>query len=257
MTRCVTTVTRFAEALVLLVLAAAAPVAHAASALPQPFAARYELLRDGDAVGEASIELAELRDGRSLLETHTRGTRGIAGLAGAELRERSEFHWAEGLPELDSYRYEQDLAWSRKRRSLDADERLGTITGSDRDKPFRLQWEPGVIDRHTIVLALAADLARIDAGMVGGAAPHDGRLRYRVADKGRIEWHTYRVAGDEHITTPAGAYDTKRIERVREKPGRSTTSWLAREGGAWIPVRIVQREPEGETIELRLVSLER
>lgn len=248
---------RSASALLLLVASFLALAAAQDDGLPRPFSARYELLRDGDTVGEASIALTALSEDRLHLQTRTRGTRGIAGIAGAELSEESEFHWAAGLPELDSYRYEQQVAWSSKQRSLDADPVRGRITGTDRDREFVLEWVPGVIDRHTVVLAMAADLEARERTAANARVAMTDELRYRVADKGRIEWHTYRVAGRERIDTPAGAYDTQRIERVREKPGRTTTSWLARQEGTWIPVRIVQREPEGETIELRLVSLQR
>lgn len=245
---------RFADALLLLVASFGALAAAQDDGLPRPFSAHYELLRDGDAIGEASIAFEAMSEDRLRLRTRTRGTRGIAGIAGAELNEESEFHWAAGLPELDSYRYEQQVAWSSKQRSLDADRERGRIVGTDRDREFVLEWVPGVIDRHTVLLAMAADL---EARERSTARALSDRLRYRVADKSRVEWHTYRVAGRERISTPAGAYDTQRIERVREKPGRTTTSWLARDAGTWIPVRIVQREPEGETIELRLVSLTR
>lgn len=247
---------RSASALLLLVASFGALATAQDDGLPRPFSARYELLRDGEAVGEASIALAVVSEDRLRLQTRTRGTRGIAGIAGAELNEESEFHWAAGVPELDSYRYEQQVAWSSKQRSLDADRARGRITGTDRDREFTLEWVPGVIDRHTVVLAMAADLAARERTASAGSALSD-QLRYRVADKGRIEWHTYRIAGRERIDTPAGAYDAQRVERVREKPGRTTTSWLARDEGTWIPVRIVQREPEGETIELRLVSIRR
>jgi hypothetical protein len=45
------------------------------------------------------------------------------------------------------------------------------------------------------------------------------------------------------------------VERIRESGnGRSTTLWLGPERN-FVPLRILQREPDGETIEMRIVSL--
>ena len=41
------------------------------------------------------------------------------------------------------------------------------------------------------------------------------------------------------------------FERIREKAGRTTTTWIAPALG-YTPVRIVQKEPDGETLEMLL-----
>ena len=103
-----------------------------------------------------------------------------------------------------------------------------------------LAYAPATVDRNLVMLAIATDLK-------------DGRetLEYRVADKRAIETHRYRIAGRESIATARGRFDCIRIERVREKPGRTTTTWIAPSRG-YTPVRIVQKEPDGETLEMIL-----
>jgi len=65
---------------------------------------------------------------------------------------------------------------------------------------------------------------------------------------------TWRSApANARSRAPGGALEALRVERVRENPGRTTTSWLAPALG-WLPVRIVQREADGETIEMRLLA---
>ena len=110
----------------------------------------------------------------------------------------------------------------------------------DGDKQYTLNFEAGVMDRHTVVLALAHELR---------AGRHE--LRFRVADKGEVQTHQYRHAGNERVRVPAGTFETIRVERVRDNPGRVTTTWLAPELG-YMPVRIEQREPDGDVIEMRL-----
>lgn len=222
-------------------LVAATLLAPGAIAAPlAPFDARYEVVRNGEPMGEATIALADAGDGTWTLRTTTEATRGLASVAGAHVDERSTFRWRDGRPELVRYHYEQKIGWKSKQRSLDA--RGGTIASDDGKHRGDLRFEPGVQDRHTIVLALAADLA----------AGNDD-LRYRVADKQAVDEQRYEHGGRESVTVPAGTFDAERVERVRSKPGRTTTSWLAPSLG-YRPVRIVQREPDGETLEMRLVT---
>lgn len=216
--------------------------ARAADAPPvAPFELRYEVLRNGSVLGEATLSLAAQPDGTWRFSSDTRGTRGLASLAGAEIHEHSEFAWHDGLPELRRYRFRQDVAFRTRERTLD---RVGgtRIESTDGRKSWTLDFEPGVIDRHAVALALAA---AVSAGT-------DGEIQLRVADKGAIETHRYRVDGREVVDTPAGRLDAVRIERVREKPGRTTTTWLAAELGN-LPARTVQREADGELIEMRLL----
>lgn len=211
----------------------------------QPVTLEYEVFRNDKPMGRSTIRLAQGAGGTWTLETNTEGTSGLAGLAGAGIAEHSEFAWRDGRPELRHYRYAQSVAWRNKNRVLDVLPQTRSITYDDGKHVGRLPFEDGVMDRHAIVLALAHDVGT-----------HAQTLEYRVADKDHVETHRYRVAGEERIECRAGSFTTTRVERVREKPGRTTTSWLAAEI-AWLPVRIVQREPDGETIEMKLRFLPR
>jgi hypothetical protein len=222
-------------------LALAAGAAAAEPPPIAPFELRYEVLRNGSPLGEATLALRALPDGGWEFTSDTRGTRGLASLAGAEIHEQSGFEWRGRLPELQRYRFRQDVAFRTRERALD---RVGTdgIASSEGRKAWTLRFEPGVMDRHAVALALAA----------AAAAGTQGDIELRVADKGTIETHRYRVEAREPVDTPAGRFDAVRVERVREKPGRTTTTWLAAELGH-LPARTLQREPDGETLEMRLL----
>lgn len=226
--------------LLALLLAIATGVAVADDAAPAPFERRYEVLRNGKPLGDATLTLRRIDAETWSFTTRIRGTRGLAGLAGASVEEHSEFTWHDGRPQLLRYRYHQDVAFRTRERTLalGAD---GRIDSRDGDRRHDLAFEPGTMDRHAVVVAMRADLAR-------GAR---GELRYRVANRDDVEWQRYRIGNAERIEAPGGALEALRVERVRENPGRTTTSWLAPALG-WLPVRIVQREADGETIEMRL-----
>ncbi len=224
-----------------LLLLAPLVIAARPPAPPLPaFHGEYEVLRNGKPMGRATIDLHYVEGEVWELVTHTEGTQGLAAMAGADIREQSSFRWREGRPELVSYRYAQKVAWKHKQRALDADPERHLIRSGDGEHDWRLRFDTGVQDRHTVVLALAADLAGAREDFV-----------YQVADKDKVEAQRYRRAEDETVRVPAGEFATARLERIREKPGRTTTSWLAAKLN-YMPVRIVQREPDGETIEMRL-----
>lgn len=226
-----------------LALAALVPLA-ALAAPPAPFQADYEVLRNGSVLGEAQIRLHEIGDGQWEMSSRTRGTRGIAAMAGADISERSTLRWRDGRPETTGYQYTQKVAFNSRERSLEVDEAGGRILSRDRNDRHTLEYAPGTLDRQIVALALAQDLAQ----------GRDDALEYRVADRGEVETQRFEVTGTEAVQTPAGTIQATRIERVRESGARrSTTLWLDPERG-YLPVRSVQRERDGETIEMRLVS---
>jgi hypothetical protein len=233
----------------LLLLAGSLPAAAApqvATAELRAFRAEYEVRQNGDALGRGTVTLRDAGGGRWEYLSHTRGTEGLAGLAGAEIIERSTVRRHEGRLETLAYSFRQEIGWKERERSLAVDETAQRIVSRDREREHVFAYEHGVLDRHAVVLALARDLA---------AGRREG-LRYTVADRDELGPQQYRVVGEDTITTGAGRLRTLKVERVRSgKPGRMTTSWHGIEQ-SYLPVRVLQREPDGDTFEMRLISLE-
>lgn len=204
-----------------------------------PFKSEYSLIRNGKTIGHARIELIQGKDGWQFT-TSSEGTEGLAGFAGVRIDENSTFRWQDGRPETMHYRYFQKAAWKKKNRNVDVDHDAKRIIAGDDDGSATLDYAPGTVDRNLVVLALAADLkAKRDT------------LEYRVADKREIGTHRYTIAGKETVATARGRFDCLKIERIRDKPGRTTTTWIAPALG-YTPVRIVQQEPDGEVLEMLL-----
>jgi hypothetical protein len=228
---------------------AAAAAERAAMAELRPFRAEYEVLQDGDALGHGTVTLRASGSGSGRWEylSHTRGTEGLAGLAGAEIIERSTLRLHAGRLETLDYSFHQEIGWKERERSIRTDETARRIVSRDRDDEHVFALERGVLDRHAVVLALARDLA----------AGRRDKLRYTVVDRDELGPQQYRVVGEETITTPAGRLRTLKLERIRSgERARSTTSWHGIEQD-FLPVRVLQREPDGDTFEMRLVSLQR
>jgi hypothetical protein len=88
------------------------------------------------------------------------------------------------------------------------------------------------------------------------AAGAQGDLVYTVAERRAVGSQRFRQAGAASVDTPMGAMQAVRVDRVRESgDGRSTQFWLSPAHG-YVPVRMLQKEPDGESIEMRVVSID-
>jgi hypothetical protein len=225
-------------------LAASVAPALASAAAPAPYTATYEVRRNGDRLGTATVSFRQLPNGRFELLSDTVGSEGLAAIAGVTVNERSILRW-NAQPETVAYSYRQKMAWKSRERGLQVDAGAGTIASRDKDRSYSLRYEPGVLDRNAVVVALMADLAE----------GKTGDLRYRIPDKDALETYVYRTGGSEQVQTAMGAQRALRVERIRESSnGRSTTLWLGEQRN-YVPLRMLQREPDGETIEMKILSL--
>lgn len=218
--------------------------ALAQAAMPRPYTARYDVLRNGQRLGEATVVLRSVGEGRAEFSSSMAGTEGLAAFAGANVEERSVVRWHQGAPETVSWDFRQKAAWKTRERSLRVDAGARRIEGRDRDERFSPPYRPGVLDRNAVTVALMQDLA----------AGRTGELRYPVPDKDEVATWLFRTGASERLDTPMGAQRALRVDRIRESAnGRSTTLWLAQDRN-YIPLRILQKEPDGESIDMRIIS---
>jgi hypothetical protein len=231
-------------AIALLLLAVLLP-ATALAAAPKPYTARYEVLRNGERIGEATIRFAALANGRFDFTSSTRGSGGLAAVLGVSIDERSILRVHDGRLETVAYSYAQKIGWKDKQRSLKVDATGQRITSTDKGQEIALPYQAGVLDRHAVSIALMQDLA----------AGRQGDLLYTVAERRELGTQRYRTEGTERVQTPMGTLDAIRVDRLRESgDGRSTQFWLSARH-AFVPVRMLQKEPEGESIEMRIISV--
>jgi hypothetical protein len=230
----------------LLAFTAGGDAATAVNAAPlAPYEAEYEVLRNGKPVGHGSVSFRRVDAATWELLATTRGTAGLASLAGLEIVERSSVRWSDGRPESIDYQYRQDAGWSTRERSVQFEPGANRIVSHDRRGEHVFAFAPGVLDRQAVALALAQDLLK---------GRRDG-LSYTVVDRDELGQQRYRVDGEEEVDVPAGRTRALRVERLRDNGrGRSTTSWLGIER-QFVPVRVLQREPDGDSTEMRLMSL--
>jgi uncharacterized protein DUF3108 len=77
-----------------------------------------------------------------------------------------------------------------------------------------------------------------------------------MADRRKIETHTYRLVEEVKLTTPAGDFDTRHYQRVVNNPKDTRADvWLARDRFNF-PVRLVLDDPKGFKLDQSLVALQ-
>jgi len=234
----------FLSAFIALLLLSLSMPLLAASGPPMAFVAEYDVLRNGEKLGKATMRFVAAPRGLYELRTSTVGSEGLAAIAGAAIEERSLLSWNDG-PETVSYEYKQKIAWKTRQRGLRVDAEAGHVVSTDKNGERVLPYRPGILDRHALTVALMQDLA----------SGKKGDLLYTVPDGDALGIQRYRQAPPETIQTAQGGQRAIRVERVRDSGGgRTTTLWLARDRG-FVPLRLVQKEPDGETIEMRILTL--
>ncbi len=217
---------------------AAALLLFAGSALAAPlpaFTARYQLLKDGSPIGEATMTLQFAGDNTWTFTTASKGTEGLAALMSANVQETSTFRWKGDLPEGLSYDYAMDAAIKHKERHVRFDWSSNTISVDDKGQ-HQFAAQPGAIERHTIVLA-------IEAGLLDGK--HDFALPIAVRD--HIETQHYTAQGKQQINVPAGHYDATHVART---DGGGFEAWFA--PNVLAPVQVAQND--GGELMMKLES---
>ncbi len=209
-----------------------------------PFTASYEVKRNDKRLGTAEVEL-EYEEGVWTYTTTTKAERGIAGLFGGHVLERSEFHYVRGEPRPLSYRYTRGVSFSKRSTFAEFDWKRMRATGNYKKKEWAMPLEAGQTDRMLMNLLLMRALRN--------NAP---RLSFDTVEKGRVERLGFARDGSAETQTANGTYATIAVRREHENKQRETRSWHAPKLN-YLPVRLQQIDADDdETIELTLEAFE-
>lgn len=192
----------------------------------------YDLSRNGMPIAEL-VELLE-HDGKTYrLNAHMKG-KGVFALRGDATRTSRGSIAADGLHPVE---------FEDKRTGRDTARAKFDRTG----KTLTLQAKEGASETK----ALPADIqdrlsfAYNFAFRVPGAAP----VGVSITDGKGISTSSYKVAGREKVTTPAGEFDALKVARQKkEAEDRTTEIWLSAKHG-YVPVRILVVEKDGTRID--------
>ncbi|WP_132144411.1 DUF3108 domain-containing protein [Luteibacter rhizovicinus] len=221
-----------------LALALVAGSAMAADTVPKAFTATYQVLKDGEPLGEATVTLKATSGGQFEYANSTKGTSGLAAMLGANVDEVSHFRWSSLVPEAVSYDYSMTASIKSKQRHLKVDWNSKQVSVDDNGKSFGYAATPGMVERNTLPLALGVALR---AGHQQIALP--------VAVKQEVENQQFKVSGKEKVQVPAGSFDAVRIDRV--DADRGFNAWYV---PAKFPVPVKLAQKDGGNLTMQLVS---
>lgn len=225
---------------------APAPDAPAAVELPADFwaarADRYEVEWGSVSLGEGTITLRPKGDGCYDYQSETDPIAIVRWTYGSP-RESSQFCLQDGDVRPSHFQYTNDRR-SDDSFSLDFDaktQRVKMIHGGDITE---IRVPEVTYDRFSIQEAVRL-WAAANAGRIG--AERD----FAFVDEEKLRTYRFAIRGRETVKTPAGSFDTLRIERI-DNPKKSYRYWLA-PARHFIPVKI-EHINKGKT-ELRMSLL--
>ena len=210
------------------------------------FSYRYQIIRNGSALGSTRTQFKALPNGVWQYSSQASGTKGLAGIAGAGIIERSTLIAPRGQLELFSSRIETIVAWKTEIKTTEFDKNSNAYIYRDRKGSQRIAYKPGMLDQHSLTLALIADLR----------AGKGKSFAYPALSKGRLESMRFKVTGETMLDTALGKLNCVRVERIRDSAnGKTTRIWFAKDRG-FAPVLIQELDSNGDDIEMRIQALQ-
>jgi|AZII01.1.fsa_nt_gi hypothetical protein len=149
----------------------------------------------------------------------------------------------EGAIRIDAYTSKRSFFGSKRKEQLIIDHQRNKAIYTRKKKKRETDLQPDYLGPISYQLQLRRDLAEPDS-----------TLKYTVISHGKIKHYQFERLGNEVITTELGDIDSIKIRRVRDKQDRETIFWMA-EKYAYLPVKVWQREEDGESYEMLLKSL--
>jgi len=228
--------------LAIALLLAQLPLAASAADLPTRFTAVYDVKKGPMIIGETRRTLMPDDPDTFVFESVTRPTGVSRLLRSGQVVERSRWTWHGRRLRPLEYTWFSRGGDAPRTVNLRFDWDRRQLTNTINGEPWQMPLSDDLtVDKLLFQLRLMHDL------------PSDRRrLRYPVADGGRLKHYELEILGPETIRIPSGTWRTIRVRR--NNGGLRTTFWCA-EKLNYLPVRIERRKADGSTIHAVLRSV--
>ncbi|MGQ0530476.1 MAG: DUF3108 domain-containing protein [Panacagrimonas sp.] len=221
----------------LLSLSLAAP---AAAAELKPSDAHYALTRGVLTLGAAEFRLAPQEQTGCWTYEYVAKPSGLARLFIGQVTERSEFCVVDGHVRSNKFEF-QRADKPKDNFSLAFNWKDGLVRSSAGElRPLTA----GMIDR------LAMQIEVQNWVIARGGEPGPEEITVTKVEDDRVKAYRFRIMARETVQTPAGAFDTVRVERV-DDPKKSTRFWLA-PSRDYLAVRVEQTKGGDEQLKMEL-----
>ncbi len=220
--------------------------ANTPAASVQPFSLSYSVIRNKAVLGVAELQNKQASPGYWQFISKTTATQGVANFAGTSVSEQSNLIVRNGLLELFSNRLETKVAWKTMLKTTKLDDASDTYQYKDSKGTKQAPYRPGLLDQHSLTLALIADL---------NAQKKGPSFVYMVVNREKVEPYTFKIVGTQTLSTAIGKLNTIRVDRIRESnDGKTTRIWFAVDKN-YMPVLIQQNDENGDDIEMRITAI--
>lgn len=231
-------------------LGVAGPAAQAFDAsVLTPFHYGYQLSRGGSVVGRGSVRLEpDQREGCFLFSQTAKPTTWWLKAVSGPVIEQSWFCIREGKPQPTVFRYHREgVGAERENYSVNFDWARGVYTNERGDQHALVE---DTLDRLLMQLVLREWI--VSAVATTGQAPTGARV-VRFAERDKIEDYTFELRARETVNTPAGSFDTVRLDRTDSRRRRAQF-WLAPELN-YAVVKAEQQRDDDPVIRLLLSAV--
>ena len=213
----------------------------ALAAPPRPFTAHYQVLSGNEPIGEATVQLSDVGNGKYIYSNRSQGTGGMAALLGASSQETTRLRWRNNAPETQSYDYAMQTSFKNKQRHMRVSP-AGLVTVDEGKGAGSYAGVPGMTDRNTLPLAIGLALA-------------DGKqsVTVPVGVRQGVEQQHYRITGAQSLQVPAGTFKADKVERSDAGSKRFDAWYVPQQ----FPVPVKLTQADGGNLTLQLVSFSR
>lgn len=212
------------------------------AAQPSPSDTTYLLTRGMMTLGEARFRLERQPDPNCWRYEYHAKPSGLARLFIGKVTERSDFCMADGKVLSQAFEFRR-----ADKPKDDFSLRFNWTDGVVRSSAGEMRpLETGMVDR--LAMQIAVQTWVIDRA--GEPGPETFAVT-KVEDE-RTKTYHFRIVARETVETPAGKFDTSRVERVNDKK-KSTVFWLAPSRG-YLAVRVQQTKNGDEQLKMVLTN---
>ncbi|HJP51930.1 MAG: DUF3108 domain-containing protein [Pseudomonadales bacterium] len=142
----------------------------------------------------------------------------------ASITEFSRFKIKDDLVVPVEYQYHRSGIGKKRDAVLSFDWDKMLVLNDLQSPPWEMAIPEGTLDKLLYQLKVREDL--LAAHQQGLPWPE---LHYQIADGGKLKHYEFKVIGEEEIETPIGVFSTIKATRIKHRPKRNTTFWLAPE----------------------------
>lgn len=202
--------------------------------------AEYALSRGMVSLGEARFRLAEQGAKGCWRYEYKAKPSMLARMFIGDVSERSDFCIDNGVVRSQQFEFKR----------TDKSEDNFTLNFNWKDRVVRSSvgemraLDEGMVDR------LAMQIAVQNWVIARNGKPGPEEIRLSKVEGDRVRTYRFAITGTETVKTPAGSFETVRVERVGD-PKKSTRFWLA-PSRDWLAVKVEQSKSGSEQLKMLL-----